>query len=364
MASAQQRLLGYPRAQEIHQTSPVPLQDKNPVLRGWPLVIAANLITRSSYLAKATWTNAKFGDVHNVPDISSYDMRLQPIVTPVNTDSNAPTKLDITPDLCSRQPSDLPGRFYSAADYHELYKSGEVTPLQVVEALLPLASRDPDARGKYSSAWAVTQPETALAAARASTERYAQKAPLGILDGVPIGVKDDVDVKGYVSHFGLQYDASDPMFTPATGTTWCVTQLEAAGAIVVGKLAMHELGSDVTGCNPRWGTPTNWYNPSYYPGGSSSGAGSALSGGLVPIAVGTDAGGSIRIPAAFCGQFGLKPTLHRAGAMKSSICVMGPLAATAADLALAYRLMARPDPADPVQAAFAPSLPPGPAAPR
>lgn len=138
--------------------------------------------------------------------------------------------------------------------------------------------------------------------------------------------------------------------------------MEAAGAIVVGTLAMHELGTDVSGCNPRRGSPKNWYNTSYYTGGSSSGAGSALSAGLIPIAIGTDAGGSIRIPSAFCGTYGLKPTLHRTHTMNSSICVIGPLAATAADLAVAYRSMTAPNPDDAIQSAFAPSIPPSPSA--
>lgn len=134
---------------------------------------------------------------------------------------------------------------------------------------------------------------------------------------------------------------------------------------------------DTTGCNvsiasrpelviklmslqPSTGTATNWYNKMYYPGGSSSGAGSALSGGLVPIAVGTDAGGSIRIPPAFCGVYGLKPTHNRTITMSSSVCVIGPMAATVADLTIAYRLMAQPNPDDPSQNLLAPSIPPSP----
>lgn len=191
---------------------------------------------------------------------------------------------------------------------------------------------------KYESAFAVTKEELVLAAAKKSTERYAAGQPLGVLDGVPIGVKDDMDVEGYISHMGLKFDPSDPFFKPAADTIWPIAQLEAAGAVVIGKLVMHELGSDISGCNPHWGTPVNWNNPSYYPGGSSSGGGSAISAGLVPIAIGTDAGGSIRIPSSFCGGYGLKPTLHRTHTMKSSICVIGPMAATANDLAIAYRI--------------------------
>ncbi|KAI2463756.1 amidase signature enzyme [Annulohypoxylon bovei var. microspora] len=359
MASSQ-RFSGYPRAKKGPKTVYAPVADKNPALRGWSLIIAAKLVTYSQSIAQATWSNAKFGCVKDVPGLHEYDWRLQPIVTPLIPDGVVQSKAEITPELHERQSDDLAGRFYSAADYHELYKSGKLTPLQVVKALLPLISRGQTPPAKYESAFAVTKEGIALAAAKKSTERYAAGQPLGVLDGVPIGVKDDMDVEGYISHMGLPLNSADPFFKPATGTIWPIAQLEAAGAIVVGKLVMHELGSDVSGCNPHWGTPVNWNNPSYYPGGSSSGGGSALSAGLVPIAIGTDAGGSIRIPSSFCGGYGLKPTLHRTHTMKSSICVIGPMAATVNDLAIAYRIMSAPNPEDPIQGSFALSIPPSP----
>lgn len=276
--------------------------------------------------------------------------------------ADGPSRPEITPDLLRREPEDRAGRFYSAADYHELYKSGKVTPLQVVEALLPLIARSQDPPAKYESAWAVTHRDMALQAARASTERYARGEPLSVLDGVPFGVKDDIDVEGYVSHKGLQPIPGHPFFKAAKTTSWPVAQLEAAGAVMVSTLAMHELGSDVSGCNPRWGTPVNWNNPNYYPGASSSGAGSALSAGLVPITIGTDAGGSIRIPTAFCGHYGLKTTYNRVVSMKSAICIIGPMASTVSDLTIAYRLMSAPNPDDSIQASLAPSIPPSPTA--
>ncbi|KAL7623792.1 hypothetical protein AAE478_005345 [Parahypoxylon ruwenzoriense] len=354
------RFSGYPLPREGPKTPYTPIQDKNPTLKGWSLIIAAKLVTNSSFLAKATWENAKLGGVKNIPGLNEYNWCLVPIVTPLIPEGVIQSKPEITPELTERLPEDLAGRFYSAADYHELFKSGKLTPLIVAKALLPLISRGQKPPAKYESAWAVTREDLVLAAAKKSTERYATGRYLGVLDGVPVGVKDDMDVEGYVSHFGLPFDASDPCFKPATRTIWPIAQLEAAGAIVIGKLAMHELGSDISGCNPHWGTPINWNNPSHYPGGSSSGGGSALSAGLVPIAIGTDAGGSIRIPSSFCGAYGLKPTLHRTFTMKSSICVIGPMAATANDLAIAYRTIAAPDPSDPIQGSFALSIPPSP----
>lgn len=128
---------------------------------------------------------------------------------------------------------------------------------------------------------------------------------------------------------------------------------------MVGKMNQHEIGMDTTGCNPRTGTPLNFYNKAYYPGGSSSGAASALGAGLVPLAVGTDAGGSIRVPtASSAGGVALKPSHNRTVVLQSSMCIIGPMAANAADLAIAYRVMAQPDLGDPVSGLFAPSMKP------
>ncbi|KAI1354349.1 amidase signature domain-containing protein [Xylaria sp. FL0043] len=360
MAASQQRFSGYPRAREGPRTASSFVEESNPVLRGWTLVLAANVVNKLPFLAKATWTNAKFGRVHDIRGLEQYDYNLHPVVTPVTADGKEAPRLAVEPEHFPRQPEDLAGRFYSSADYHELYKAGKLTPLQVAQALIPLISRERG--GKYISAWSETRVEAVLAAAKASTERYRQGKPLGLLDGVPIGVKEDTAVEGYTCYYGQRPDPSDSAFVPAEKSLWPIAQLEAAGAVIVGTLAMHELGSDVNGCNPRRGTPKNWYNTSYYPGGSSSGAGSALSAGLVPIAIGTDAGGSIRVPSSFCGMYGLKPTLHRTHTMKSSICVIGPLAATAADLTVAYRSMTAPNPDDVTQSSFAPSMPPSPSA--
>lgn len=108
----------------------------------------------------------------------------------------------------------------------------------------------------------------------------------------------------------------------------------------------------------------NHLNNAYYPGGSSNGAGSSISAGIVPICVGTDAGGSVRIPANFNGIYGLKPTHHRTHVMNLSMCVTGPMAANVADLTIAYRVMTQPNPDCPTQGVFALSIPPSPSAKR
>jgi Asp-tRNA(Asn)/Glu-tRNA(Gln) amidotransferase A subunit family amidase len=133
-------------------------------------------------------------------------------------------------------------RYYSASDYHAMYKSGALTPLQVIETLLGLTT---GGGSKYSDAWADAHGAEKLAveAARASTERWAAGTPLGVLDGVPVGVKDDTDVKGYVNHYGMKYNGALPAFAAREETAWPVRKLQEAGAIVLGKNKMHELGS-------------------------------------------------------------------------------------------------------------------------
>ena len=288
--------------------------------------------------------------------------------------------LDFEPEVVTPQSEKLAGRFNSVADYHEAYKSGEITPLQVVETLLPLIRRDVEKPSKYANAWIQTHVDEVLAAAKASTERWAAGKPLGVLDGVPFGVKDDTAVKGYVSTMGMKVNKNIPYFNkPAEKTIWPAQKMEEAGAIMVGKMNQHEIGMDTTGCNvstlpiliyreseqltamqPVTGTPTNWYNTSYFPGGSSSGGGSALSGGVVPITIGTDAGGSMRIPPAFCGVYGLKTTHNRTATRNSSVAVIGPMASTVSDLVIGYRVMSQPNPEDPDQHSLALSVPPAP----
>lgn len=112
------------------------------------------------------------------------------------------------------------------------------------------------------------------------------------------------------------------------------------------------------------GTPTNHMNNAYYPGGSSNGAASAISAGVVPICIGTDGGGSVRIPANFNGLYGLKTSHHRTVHMNNTLCIVGPMAASVADLTIAYRIMSQANPDCPTQGRFALSMPPQPSAKR
>jgi Asp-tRNA(Asn)/Glu-tRNA(Gln) amidotransferase A subunit family amidase len=132
-----------------------------------------------------------------------------------------------------------------------------------------------------------------------------------------------------------------------------VARLREAGALIIGKANMHEIGIGVTGQNQHYGTPRNPYAPGHYTGGSSSGPAAAVASGLCPAALGADGGGSIRIPSSFCGLVGLKPTCGRGSLFGGapltwSNDVYGPLAGSVADAAILYAAMAGPDPRDPL----------------
>jgi Asp-tRNA(Asn)/Glu-tRNA(Gln) amidotransferase A subunit family amidase len=184
--------------------------------------------------------------------------------------------------------------------------------------------------------------------AREATIRIKAGKALSVLDGVPVAVKDEIDMTPYPTTVGTAFLGKSPAATDAT----VAARLRSAGALLIGKTNMHEIGINVTGLNPVHGTTRNPYNPNHFTGGSSSGSATAVAAGFVPAAIGADGGGSIRIPAAFCGLVGLKATFgriseHGAYPLDWSIAHIGPLAWSATDAALIYALIAGPDPKDP-----------------
>ncbi len=177
----------------------------------------------------------------------------------------------------------------------------------------------------------------------------AATAPQGPLGGVPFAVKNLFDVAGLPTRAGSSINRALP---PAAADALLVTRLEAAGAILVGALNMGEYAYDFTGENLHDGPSRNPHDTARMSGGSSGGSGAAVAGGLVPIALGSDTNGSIRVPASLCGLWGLKPTygrLPRHGTFPfvSALDHLGPLARCVTDLALAYDAMQGPDDADP-----------------
>jgi AtzE family amidohydrolase len=171
----------------------------------------------------------------------------------------------------------------------------------------------------------------------------------GPLAGVPFAVKDLYDVAGLVTRSGARIHAER---APARSTATVVARLMEAGAVLVGVLNMEEYAYGFLTDNAHFGRTLNPHDPTRTAGGSSGGSAAAVAAGLVPLALGTDTNGSIRVPAAFCGVFGLKPTfgrLSRAGTVLfvSSLDHVGPLARSVADLAAAYDAMQGYDPNDP-----------------
>lgn len=235
--------------------------------------------------------------------------------------------------------------FESAADFYEAYRSGRADPVIVAERFLAAAERL-DTGASSMHVFIERNGDRVLAEARASRERYRQNAPLGPLDGVPITVKDEIDVEGYHTTVGTRF-----LKNFARSDAASVARLRKAGAVIFGKVNMYEIGIDTSGFNAHHGTPTNPYAPGHYPGGSSSGSAASIAAGFCPISVGADGGGSIRIPAALCGVVGLKATWSRiselgAFPLCASVGHVGPLGATVHDVALAYATMAGPEAAD------------------
>ena len=243
----------------------------------------------------------------------------------------------------------------TVADYAAAYQGGRTTPIAVADRLLAAIDAS-NAGATPLRAFVALNIDDVRAQARASTQRWASGHPLGPLDGVPVTVKDELDVAGYRTRVGTT--ALGPVVAAADCAA--VAGLRRAGAIIVGKTVMQEIGMGVFGTNAHFGAPRNPMNPAYHTGGSSSGSAAAMAAGLVPIAVGADGGGSVRIPAAFCGGVGLKATYGRvsetgAAPLCWSLAYIGPIAATARDALLAFAAMAGPDGLDP-NASAAPPL--------
>jgi len=236
--------------------------------------------------------------------------------------------------------------FETIADFRRAYLEKKTTPTEVaerlIEAIVKSEQSDPALR-----VFIATRRDDVLRQAEESTRRYAEGKPLSVVDGVPVPVKDEVDMVGYPTTVGTKFLGR----RAATEDATVVARLRAAGAILSGKTNMHELGIGVTGINPHHGAVRNPYDPVCLTGGSSSGSAAAVAAGFGPMAVGADGGGSVRIPAALCGVVGLKPTFGRvsekgAAPLCWSVAHLGPIAACARDAAIGYALMAGRDEAD------------------
>ncbi|KAI8332841.1 amidase signature domain-containing protein [Chlamydoabsidia padenii] len=189
-----------------------------------------------------------------------------------------------------------------------------------------------------------------LQQAEESTQRYENGNPKSQLDGVFIPIKEEFDVAGLETKCGTSFINDGK---PAGAHAILVQRLHDAGAIIVGQTVMDELGWDTFTVNPTTGMPRNPHETSSSCGGSSGGSGGVVGANLFPIAIGNDGGGSIRIPATFCGVYGLKTTAGRVSitgtsSIESTVAASGPIGATADDMTLAYAIMSGVDDKDPL----------------
>jgi len=234
----------------------------------------------------------------------------------------------------------------SAASIAREVRAGRATARSVVaERLADIASRNP-----AFNAFTAVLGDQALADAAALDATIAVGADPGPLAGVPFAAKNLFDIEGLTTIAGSKILRDAP---PANRDATVVARLKAAGAILVGVLNMDEFAYGFATENAHYGATRNPHDPARIAGGSSGGSAAAVAAGLVPLAIGSDTNGSIRVPAALCGVFGLKPTygrLSRAGVFPfvDSFDHVGPFARCVDDLAAAFAAMDGPDPADPV----------------
>jgi aspartyl-tRNA(Asn)/glutamyl-tRNA(Gln) amidotransferase subunit A len=238
-----------------------------------------------------------------------------------------------------------------AGEIARLVREREASPVEIVEAFL---SRQADLE-PHLGAFCTPTPELARAAARKLEAEIAAKRPIGPLSGVPVAIKDLIATKGIRTTGGARAYAD---FVPGEDDV-VVERLLAAGAIILGKTNVAELGYGAVGHNPVFPTTRNPWALDRTSGGSSAGSAVAVAAGMAPIALGTDGGGSIRIPAALCGVVGFKPSMGRVPLYPGcrderfpgfssweSIEHIGPIARTVADIALVMSVIAGPDPRD------------------
>ncbi|WP_246068557.1 AtzE family amidohydrolase [Microbulbifer harenosus] len=231
--------------------------------------------------------------------------------------------------------SDLP--LSSAGDIAAGVSAGHFSAREVVNMFLARIARMNPALNAFTAVLA----ERATARAAHIDAQLARGKKPGRLAGVPFAVKNLFDICGLPTLAGSAINADH---APARDDALLIRRLEAEGAILIGALGMGEYAYDFTGENAHYGNCANPWDTARMSGGSSSGSGSALGGTLVPLALGSDTNGSIRVPASFCGIFGLKPTygrLPRSGTypFSDSLDHLGPMARTSRDLALAFDVM-------------------------
>lgn len=227
----------------------------------------------------------------------------------------------------------------SAAELAKAYRDRSLSPVEVTRAVLDrIAACEPKINAMY-----VVAADQALAAARAAEARFGSGAPLSALDGVPATVKENIATEGDPCPVGVPI--AD--MTPRAADSPVPARLREAGVVITGKTTMPDYGMLSSGLSSLHGNTFNPWDPDKTPGGSSAGAGAAAAAGYGPLHVGTDIGGSIRLPAGWCGVFGLKPSLGRVpiDPPYTGRCA-GPMTRSVADAALMMQALSLPDARD------------------
>lgn len=235
--------------------------------------------------------------------------------------------------------------FMPATRAAALIRRGALSPVELLRAVLAAARRAQPRLNPF----VVLLEEQAMADARAAEAAVRAGAPLGPLHGVPVSIKDQVDLRGVPTTHGSAIFAGA---APAVADDVTVARLRAAGAVIFGKTTLPEFGHKALTDGPAFGTTRNPWDPARTSGGSSGGAAVALACGLGPLALGMDGAGSIRIPAACCGVVGLKPTLgsipwQQGADAFGNYTYAGPMARSVADLAIMRAVLTGPDGSDP-----------------
>ncbi|MET3376313.1 aspartyl-tRNA(Asn)/glutamyl-tRNA(Gln) amidotransferase subunit A [Variovorax boronicumulans] len=227
----------------------------------------------------------------------------------------------------------------SALQLLEHYRDRALSPVEVTQAVLARIERwEPHIHATYG-----LDAEAALASARASEARWAQGKPQGDLDGVPVTLKENIATRGTPTPIG----SAATVLAPAAADAPAAARLREAGAVIVTKTTMPDFGFLGAAPSSFHALTRNPWDLGRNTGGSSSGAGAAAAAGYGPLHLGTDIGGSVRIPASFCGVFGLKPSQGRIPVDPPAAArVIGPVTRTVADAALLMQVVTRPDARD------------------
>jgi len=231
----------------------------------------------------------------------------------------------------------------SAFELSRSFHDGDLSPVEVTQACLARI----EALDSGINAFCLVDADAAMAQAEASETRWAEGAPLSPLDGVPVAVKDLLLTKGWPTRRGsLTVDPKGPWEEDAP----TVARLREAGAVFIGKTTTPEFGWKGSTDSPLTGITRNPWNKNKTPGGSSGGSSAALAARFAPLALGTDGGGSIRIPASFSGIYGLKPSFGRVPAYPLSpfgtVAHVGPMSRTVRDSAMLMNVISKPDARD------------------